>query len=203
MLDSFISLGPFQWVGFLFGIIYVALAAKNNPWCWVFGAISCASIAIEDFTKTNLFSDGVLQIFYVLMAFYGIYKWKFQVKEKQLPIRQLSLIHHYIIILVGLCLSGLVSYITYNYTHAALPILDATTTVFSIIATLLLVNRYIGNWIHWIWIDLVYIYLYFDRTAPLFSILMTIYTVIAIYGLLEWLKIKKMQDQTILQQLNS
>ena len=50
--------------------------------------------------------------------------------------------------------------------------MDAFTTIFSIIATFFLVRRKLDNWMYWVMIDAVYVYLYASRGAFLFALLM-------------------------------
>lgn len=186
MLDSLIALGPYQWIGLCFGILYVYFAGKNNPICWIFGIVSCTSIAIEDFTKTMLIADGYLQVFYVLMAIWGVYQWRFQSNLISKSVSRLTSKQHFKLVILGLFCAILLFYLINTFTDAAHAFLDSLTTSFSIIATFLLVFRKIENWIHWIWIDIIYVYLYWDQTAPLFSVLMIIYTLLAIWGFVQW-----------------
>ena len=69
-----------------------------------------------------------------------------------------------------------------------MPIIDSFTTCFSIIATFLVVKKILENWIYWIIIDLVSIYIYFSRDLHLTSLLFLVYTVIAIIGYFNWKK---------------
>lgn len=190
MIDQLIALGPYQWIGLIFGILYIIAAVQENPLCWIFGIISCAAIAIEDFTQTQLYQDGVLQIFYIIISFYGLYKWKQGGDQDQTPfkIQTLSSLHRGGIGIVGVVLSLGFGWLVGRYTDAAFPYVDGLTTVFSVIATILLVYKYYENWLLWIIIDIVYTYLFWDRSAPLFSILYFIFTIMAIVGLLQWRK---------------
>jgi nicotinamide mononucleotide transporter len=73
-----------------------------------------------------------------------------------------------------------------------MPIIDSLTTVFSIIATYMVVKKVLGNWLYWIVIDLLSVYMYFHRDLHLTSLLFIAYTTIAVYGYMSWSKrIKK------------
>lgn len=73
-------------------------------------------------------------------------------------------------------------------TKAAFPAMDAFLTVFSINATILLIQKKIENWWWWIVIDLINIPVFIIRGGHLFALLFIIYTILAIKGLLEWNK---------------
>ena len=67
-------------------------------------------------------------------------------------------------------------------TKSQLPGLDSFTTIFSIGATWLMVNFVHENWLYWIVIDIVSIYLYLKRGMPLGALLFLLYTLMAIDG---------------------
>lgn len=187
MISQLIDLGPYQWVGLLFGIGYIILAIREYPLCWFFGIISCAAIAIEDFTATRLYQDGVLQIFYIIVSFYGIYKWKKHTDtQDDIQVQYLPIHRSIGYIVIGALFATALSFGIAYYTDAAHPFLDAMTSVFSVIATYLLVHKYIETWVLWIIIDVFYVYLYFDTSAPLFSLLYLIFTGMAVLGLVQW-----------------
>jgi nicotinamide mononucleotide transporter len=69
-----------------------------------------------------------------------------------------------------------------------MPIVDSFTTVFSIIATYMITKKVLENWLYWIVIDAVSIYLYLSRDLHLTSFLFMLYAIIAIFGYFSWLK---------------
>ncbi len=176
----------FQVLATLFGILYIFYAVKNKPICFVFGLIGAACWAYEDFVNINLYFDGFLQCFYVLMSIYGFLQWKRGVEASKRQLSYLSIIQHVIVVGLGLLASVLMAKIGLQFFETSLPYLDAITTGFSIIATFLLVYRYIDNWIYWVLIDLAYIYIYGKQEAWLFVGIMVLYTVLAVVGFYNW-----------------
>lgn len=184
-----LALHPAEIVATVTAIIYLILAAKENIWCWFFGIISCSFWAWAAYFLYNLQIDSLLQIFYVVISFWGLYQWKFGSQEKkELLITRFSLGQHAATIGVGLLLSGIVGWLYANYTTAAATYLDAFTTVFSVLVTFMVIHKKLENWLYWIVIDLVYVYLYWGRGGYLFSLLFVIYIIIAFFGWLEWQK---------------
>lgn len=187
MLYYFISLGPYQWGGLVFGILYILFSVRNQPICWVFGILSCICFFVEDIWKTKLYQDAILQVFYIIMGFIGIYQWRKGGQDQEgLKIQIASIQKHMQFIGIGLILGLGVGFIFRNWSNAAYPLWDGITTSFSVIATILLAYRYLGNWIYWIVIDFCYIFLYYDRDAPLFSLLFLVYAIMAIIGFINW-----------------
>lgn len=189
------QLHPAEMAAVIFGLIYVVLAAKENVWCWFWGILSCSFWAWATFNLYDLWIDAGLQIFYVGVSFFGVWQWLFgnNNSSKPLNISTLKPHNHVIIIIGGLIISFAVGKFFATYTPAASTYLDAFTTVFSIIATFMVVRKILENWIYWIVVDAVYVYIYFTRDSVLFTGLMVIYTLIAIYGWIEWRKNYRLQ----------
>jgi len=189
------QLHPAEMAAVIFGLIYVVLAAKENVWCWFWGILSCSFWAWATFNLYDLWIDAGLQVFYVGVSFFGVWQWLFgnNNNSKPLNISPLKPHNHVIIIIGGLIISFAVGKFFATYTPAASTYLDAFTTVFSIIATFMVVRKILENWIYWIVVDAVYVYIYFTRDSVLFTGLMVIYTLIAIYGWIEWRKNYRLQ----------
>jgi nicotinamide mononucleotide transporter len=169
----------------LFSIIYVVLATKQNIWCWVFAAIS-VTLYIYICLNARLFAETGLQAFYLFMAAYGYYNWN--KSDTKLEVQQWSPTKHLLLILFGAISTFLIGFYFTAYTNAKMPIVDSFTTVFSIIATYMIAKKVLENWLYWIVIDVVSIYLYFSRDLHLTSLLFMLYSIIAIFGYFSWLK---------------
>lgn len=171
-------------VAVFFSIIYVVLAAKQNIWCWAFAGISVILYIYICFTS-QLFAETILQVFYLFMAAYGYYNWHNSEKNS---IAQWRISKHLLLILLGAMVTFLMGFYFTTYTSAKMPIVDSFTTIFSIIATYMVVKKVLENWLYWIVIDIASIYLYYSRDLHLTSVLFLIYTVIAIFGYFSWIK---------------
>lgn len=176
-----------DWVVAITALIYVVLAAREQVWCWFWGIISCSLWAYASFAFYDLYLDALLQLFYVAMGFIGLYQWKYGGQAGQgLPVSRLSARQHLYILAGGTAATLLFGYFFDEYTPAAATYWDAFTTVFSVIATLILVRKVLDNWAYWIVTDLVYVGLYYSRGAYLFALVMVVYVVIAAFALVRW-----------------
>jgi nicotinamide mononucleotide transporter len=168
-----------------FSILYVILALKESIWCWGAAAISVILYIYICYTA-QLYPETGLQVFYLFMAFYGYYQWN--KNDSTLQIQQWTITKHLLILLIGAILTFLMGFYFSLYTNAALPVVDSFTTVFSVFATYMVAKKVLGNWLYWIVIDAVSVYLYFSRDLHLTSLLFMGYTIIAIFGYFSWLK---------------
>ena len=172
-------------VAVFFSILYVILATQESIWCWGAAVIS-VSLYIYICFFAQLYAETGLQVFYLLMAFYGYYIWN--KKEQSLQISEWSIGKHLFITTIGAILTFLLGFYISIYTSAKMPIIDSFTTIFSVFATYMVVKKILGNWLYWIVIDIVSIYLYYSRDLHLTSLLFIAYTIIAISGYLSWIK---------------
>ena len=189
-IDLFFKNLDFNWsiiesAAVFFSILYVILAVKESIWCWAAAAIS-VSLYIYICYTAQLYTETGLQVFYLLMAFYGYHQWN--KNDSTLKIKQWTTTKHLLILLLGALLTFLMGFYFTIYTNAAMPLVDSFTTVFSVFATYMVTKKVLGNWLYWIVIDAVSVYLYFSRDLHLTSLLFIVYTVIAIFGYFSWLK---------------
>ena len=186
LISEISALPTIDWIITLTAIIYLLLATRNNVWCWFWGIISCSIWAYSSFVNFQLYLDAALQLFYVVMGFVGIYQWKYGNSKEELPISKLSRKDHLLWLSIGSVVAVLFGYFFAKLTPAAATYLDAFTTIFSIIATFFLVRRKLDNWMYWVIIDAVYVYLYASRGAFLFALLMVWYVYLAAKAYFNW-----------------
>jgi nicotinamide mononucleotide transporter len=172
-------------VAVLFSVLYVILAAKENILCW-WAAVISVTLYIYIFFSVQLYPETGLQVFYLFMAFYGYYNWN--KKEQSLQIIEWNINKHFAVLILGAILTFLMGFYFTTYTNAKMPIVDSFTTVFSIFATYMVVKKILGNWLYWIVIDTVSVYLFYSRDLHLTSLLFMAYTIIAVFGYFNWLK---------------
>ncbi len=189
-LDQAGEITPVEWSAVATAVLYLVYAVKENPVCWFWGIISCSLWAWASFFYYDLYLDAILQLFYAVMGFAGIYQWRSAKTEGRTtrPTTRVTVKEHAVLWSAGLPASFLFGYYFDVYTPAAATYLDAFTTVFSILATFLLVRKKLENWLYWILTDSLYIYLYAGRGAWLFAFQMAVYTVLAVYGYFSWKK---------------
>jgi len=181
-----INLSIWEWLAFLFGLIYVLLAAKNHISCWIFGILSSSIWMGVSYFEYQLYMDSGLNFFYVIMGVIGWLNWG---RSGGNPVISANTVQfHLIAIFILLALSAVIGQLLQTYTQAALPFWDAGTTLFSILATYLLVKHKKENWLYWIVTNGIYVGLYMYKGAYLFAILFVIYTVLSVKGWRDWSK---------------
>ncbi|MFQ3189764.1 MAG: nicotinamide mononucleotide transporter [Paraglaciecola sp.] len=165
-------------------LAYVWLAAKQNIWCWPCALVSTGIYTWLFWNVSLPFHTG-LNFYYLVMAVYGLIKWRDNNADtlfvKSWPISQ------HIICIAGLTITGLtLSYFASTVFDANYIHLDAFITVFSVFTTVLMAHKVRENWLYWIVINLFAAYLYLANELILTGILFLCYTGFAVYGFIQW-----------------
>jgi nicotinamide mononucleotide transporter len=166
-------------------ILYLILAAARNIFCWLAAGIS-SILYIKICYNSHLFIETGLQFFYLLMAIVGYFHWKKNNVQNEDDISLLTVRGFIVGTLICGILSLMMAYYFDRFTTAALPWLDAPITVFSIWATWLVIKKKLENWLFWVLIDALAIYLYYKRNLHLTALLYAMYTILAVVGYYKW-----------------
>ena len=177
------------------GMLSVILVAKGKISNYYFGIIN---VVIYGFISYNskYYGEAMLNILYFLpMQIIGFMMWRRnnvnideskEVKAERMTAKEIilwSVLSGIAVIVYGIILKKL---------NNTLPMADSFTTVLSVTAMILMVKRYIEQWIVWIMIDIVAIYMWlFIKSDYNITIMWTAYLVNAVYGLYNWVKLYK------------
>ncbi|XPV69683.1 MAG: nicotinamide riboside transporter PnuC [Halarcobacter sp.] len=174
-------------IAMILAIAYLLLAIKQNLWCWLAAFLSTLIYTII-FFDVSLLMDSALNFYYLIMAVYGWYSWKYGGKnqQKELEVSTYGVLKNIKVIIVLSIISSILGYIMANYTSADFAYIDSFTTVFAIFGTYMLAKKVLENWIYWIVIDLISIYIYIQKGLDLTAILFAIYTVLAFVAYKNW-----------------
>lgn len=193
--SSFLDLSLLEWGATLFSLIYLYFAIRNKTICFLFGIIGSGLWMFASY-NAGLKFDAALQVFYVFISILGIYRWKYGGDHnKELPISDYSLNQHLLIIFIGFISSFLLIYLSQFIEFIQLAELDAITTVFLIIGTILLIERKLSSWIYLVVADVAYLYIYGVSGLWLFVGIMILYIIFGINGYLSWKNFQAQADQ--------
>lgn len=177
-------------VAVILAIAYLVLAMKANSWCW-FAAFISTAIYTMLFWHVSLLMESVLNVFYMIMAIYGYWLWQHPDYQTQDGEREIvswsSLTHGKLIVLTGIS-AVILGFVMDNYTQADFAYLDSATTCFAVMTTFLVAKKVLENWLYWVVINGVSIYLYFNKGLMLTTLLFIGYTIMALAGYYMWRK---------------
>ncbi len=173
------------------GFICVYLLIKRNIWCWFFGFIQVSLFAWL-FFHNKLYSDAGLHVIYIGLQFYGWWNW---MQHKDCGANGSDIVIHYTtkneVLLwttIALFSAGILGTLMHQLTDASFAYADAFTTCASLVAQWLLTRRHLLNWVFWIIVDIVAIFIYFQKGLYPTSVLYFTFLVMCFFGQYSWYK---------------
>ena len=167
------------------GVAYAVLAARRNRLCWIAGAVSSAAGVLLS-ALGRLPMQAGLQVFYVAMAVYGWWSWKRSSAAGELAIGTWRLAGHLAAAAALTALSFASAHWLRFGNFADWPLLDSLTVWFSLLATWLAARARIENWLYWIVINPVMVFLFYVQKMWGMALLSAFLAVIAIAGYAAW-----------------
>jgi nicotinamide mononucleotide transporter len=188
-----------EFLGTLAGIVAVVLETRSNIWTWPVGIVNII-FSFFVFYQTSLYSDMMLQFYYFATAIYGWIYWHGIKTETQTPITLITkrgrIIHTLLIITGTVGIGYFISKIHVILpdlfpTPASYPYPDTFVAVLSILANWMMAQRKIETWILWIVIDVICTVMYSLKGIQFFALEYLLFTLMAVYGLINWIKLYK------------
>lgn len=177
-------------IAILFGLLSVWYAKKDNIGVFPTGIINTA-IYVYLLWKWSLLGDMMINFYYVIMSIYGWYRWtRTKNNVVEFPISRMSFHEKKLalIIFIATVIFVVVVYIFFDkFTHWT-SFVDTFVTGIFFVGMWLMARRKIENWILWIIGDVISIPMYFVKGYSFTSIQYLIFTIIAVFGYLEWKK---------------
>lgn len=176
------------------GVPYIVLEVLQKNSMWYFGiatGLACAySFAVQD-----LWSNMLLNLYYVVMSFWGLYQWR---KDSQALDGRSSgrATVHLGRLTKGTALLSAVTFIAGAFFLVWLlralggssTWLDAASAMMSIVATYWLGRSIPYHWVIWIVADIILVVMCFREGQYWMTMLYVAYVAAAAYGLFHWMR---------------
>jgi nicotinamide mononucleotide transporter len=194
-----------HWVelaGFATTWVGIWLTTKRLLICWPV-VLAADIFYLVVFYEARLFSDALLQVFFIAFTLYGWWNW-WRGKRAEGEVR-----------VVPLSTAGLVSGLAAGAfgavalgwlmvrIGAALPHLDAALTSYSLVGSWWQARKHIANWWLWIVVDGIYVGEYFYKDLQLTAVLSVGLVILAILGLRDWQRAAKASQMAACTTLRS
>lgn len=171
--------------GMVFTVLGIWLTTRRLLVCWPITLLADVLYLVV-FYQAKLYSDALLQIFFVVFTLYGWWHWwRGLRRDGEVCVVPLSMRGLLVGVAVGAIGAVLLGWLMVRI-GAALPHLDAALTSYSLVASWWQARKHIANWWLWIAVDLIYIgeYLYKDLRAT--ALLYAGLVLLAVLGLRDW-----------------
>lgn len=188
-----------EFFGVVSGAVAVWLSARGNVWSWVIGAGSVVLFFFL-FFQIQLYPDMFLQVFFFVTNIQGWWRWTHprpgeENSKQQLGISKMlrqqlirwSAMSIAATVLLGTFALNLHTLFPVVFSQpSAFPYVDSFTTVMSIAATFLMIEKRVECWYVWLLVDLILTYVYFIKGVKLVSAEYFIFCFVAGYGAWNW-----------------
>lgn len=180
--DSFISL-----ISGVTGIISVILCSQRKISFYFFGFIQLGTYMYLAWQQ-RFYGELIENIFYIITMLIGIVVWlkNYNTEEQIVESKRLSDRLFYIICSIMVFICVLFGYYMKYFTDNTQPFMDSFSTVPAFIAQTLLMLRYREQWIFWIIIDVVSIFMWMFADNWIMVIQFIFWTMNCIYGYRKW-----------------
>ena len=175
----------------ILGLLSVYFAKRDQIAVYPSGMISTA-IFVYLLFKANLLGDMLINAYFFLVSIYGWYFWQNKKKNKfENPISKMDPFERkwwsLFFILILFFVVGVYNFFD-KWNDWSAPV-DCFTTALFFLGMWFMARKRIEHWIFWIVGDIISIPLYLYKGLGLTSIQYLIFTLIAIFGYIQWKKI--------------
>lgn len=198
--------------GTLAGLLCIWLASQEKIINYAFGLINVTLFAVI-FFQIQLYASLLLQLFFFVANLYGWYAWSRQTADHQvalkirwLPLPQAmgwALVCVVAIALMTRYIDPVFAFLTRiavwlmnalgldvampQLQPDAFPFWDATMTVLSVVAMILMTRKYVENWLLWVVIDVISVMIFVRQGVYAMALEYAILTLIALNGSRLWI----------------
>ncbi len=171
----------------MLGLANILLLVRRSIWNYPFGI---ATVMLQGwlFLEARLYSDMLLQGFFVALNIYGWINWSRAAVVDGIPVRWMRPRAMLLALLGAIVATLLWGTVMHRHSDAAYPYWDGSVAMMSVLAQALLARRYIDNWLWWILIDIVAVPLYWTKGLPLIAGLYGVYLLMSVAGLVGWIR---------------
>lgn len=182
----------YEYVAVVFGIGSVWYSRKEHILVYPVGLVSTI-IYIYISLKGSLLGESSVNIYYTIMSFYGWWIWSRKKSDSQELVTKITSSNKkewaqqllffaifYVVIFYAL------TYLKKDFAPGAIPWADAFASATAYTGMWLMAKKKLENWIWWIATDIVSVPLYFVKGYVFSSFQFFVFTIMAVWGLVEW-----------------
>lgn len=179
-------MNPIELTAAALGVVNVLLVVRRSLWNYPFG-IAMVALYFFVFAGERLYSDALLQVFFLVLQLYGWWNWRqSRARDDEVVIERLTLrarsIWGVAIVVAALGWGSAMA----RFTDAVVPYADATVAAMSIAAQILQSRRKVESWVLWIAVDMLAIGLFWSRELYATAWLYLLFLLLSVAGWRAW-----------------
>lgn len=181
---------PVSWLEVAAFVLSLAMVAANmrvNPIGWPL-AIAASALYALLFANSRLYGEAALQLFFIVVAFWGWWQWLRGRGGDGAALRVHRLTRRGLAAAVAATLAAwpLAGWLLASTTDSDVPLLDALATVGSVTGQILLGRKVLENWLVWLAVNVFSVGLFVIKGLWLTVLLYALFAVLSVAGWLAW-----------------
>jgi nicotinamide mononucleotide transporter len=198
-IASYLTGHGLELAGMMATVLGIWLTTRRLLVCWPVTLLA-DFLYLVVFFRAGLFSDALLQIFFVAFTLYGWWHWWRGVRQQgEVRVEPLSNSACAVALGVGALGSALLGRFmiwlgSLLHIAVALPHLDAALTSYSLVASWWSARKHIANWWLWIVVDVVYVGEYIYKNLWPTALLYAGLAALAVLGWSGWRRAERAQS---------
>ena len=198
-----------EYFGFVTGLLYLVWEIRQNNLMWVVGILSALAYAFV-FAQSALWAAMLFQVYYFFVSIYGLISWSRDKKllasgsgnpaagadaaleaDSSSPSITYRIITPKALLVSAVACASIfaaVYWVLARFTGDPMPVSDAVVATLGIVATYWLGKAYLHQWLLWVAVNVLSVYMFISQGLYLTAFLYILYTLCAFYGFLHWKK---------------
>ena len=186
---------PVTWleiVAFGLSVWMVVCNMRVDPLAWPL-AIAASLLYGVLFLSSKLYGEAGLQIFFVAIAGWGWWQWRFGTQDSGAPlaVRALGGPRFAALAVLTLLTWPALGLLLDHATDSDVPYFDAFPTALSVAGQWLLGRKYIENWPTWVLVNVVSVALFASKGLWLTALLYALFALLALAGWRAWARMAR------------
>lgn len=188
---AFVAWGsPVTWleiVALVIALVMVGCNMRVNPWAWPL-AIASSALYGALFLDSRLYGEAGLQVFFIVVAFWGWWQWLRGTTDSGAPlqVRRLEPGRRWQVLTAMAVAWPCLAWLLATHTDSDVPWFDAFPTAGSLIGQWLLGRKYLENWLAWLIVNVVSVALFVHKGLWLTVLLYVLFVLLSVAGWRAW-----------------
>ncbi len=200
MLDFLLGMvgsRPIEMTAVALGLINVTLIIRRTIWNYPFGILMVILYA-KIFYDYKLYSDALLQVYFLAIQIYGWWYWlRGRDTDGLILVERLQARSYPLYAAIAVAGVATLGTVMDQLTDADYPYWDASIAILSVLAQFLMSRRRLESWVLWITVDLLAIALFWIKGLEPTAALYAVFLVLATTGLVAWWRAWRRQEASM------
>ncbi|KWW29573.1 MAG: nicotinamide mononucleotide transporter [bacterium P3] len=183
----------FEIIGAIIGLAYIVSEYRADRWFWPLSLLMSAFYIVIDFTS-GIYANGAICCYNFVMSVYGILVWRGVVQKKgakdgERPITSCPPRYWWqIVLLTGVLSVAFWFLLSQLPDESSYPVLDGISSALTIVAMMMLTQKWWQQWICWMIVEPVMISIFWLTGNYASAVLYVVFEVFCVLGVIRWRK---------------